>query len=172
MSKTTYCPNIDIFNIEKYTFTAEQLIRPLCFINRYGGDTIRPLSVAEHSFKLSKAKEVEEAGLVRAALLHDKSEAVMGCDLKRPVKERCPEFQDIEERIQRHIFRLWNEPWENMERLYEFDLRICEDESTQLRWDHPGYGYKPLGVQFSKSEASWQVWYDLMIERCARYGIR
>lgn len=122
-------------------------IHALANISRYTGHTKRPLSVLEHSYRLARNKQVRLRGLSRAALLHDFNEAVTN-DLPRPFKAALPEFCIMEESIQRLIFAHWNEPWENMALLEEFDHQICIDEMTQLYpckiepWD------EPLGVHF------------------------
>ena len=162
---------INPFEIEQYEFTAKDFIRPLCFLNRYTGHTKRPLSVAEHSYKLSTAYEVVDMGLARAALLHDFNEALTN-DLPFPFKTALPEYCAFEERVQRHIFKVFNEPWENMERLKIYDRRICQDEMMQLFDEPRDIGMASLGIRFSKVESHWQVWEELLTDRCAEYGIR
>lgn len=161
---------VDPFHIENVHLTAKMFIKPLCMLNRYTGHTIRPLPVAEHTYKLSKSKAVVAARLERAALLHDFNEALTN-DLPRPFKQALPDYVAFEERVQRYIFAWYNEPWENMEALKEFDFRICQDEMQQL-FDEPfDLGVEPLDVSYPATEQHWTVWEQLLTERCAEFGI-
>lgn len=128
--------------------------RALCMISRYTGHTLRPYTVGEHSFRLAEAKQVKEAGLSRAAVLHDFSEAIFN-DMASPVKREMPEYSAAETRLQRRIFTHWNEPWENMNRLMEFDHRICLDEMLSL-FDGVTPWCEPLGVFVPQTEFHWK----------------
>lgn len=157
---------IDLSNIESYEFTPEELARPISMVNRYSGGLIRPLSVAEHSFKLSGAPQVVERKLSRAALIHDLNEGIM-TDLINPMK-RDPQFKpylELEEKVQRHLFNMFGIPWSEMEELIEFDRRICEDEVNQLRPGGRGFGYEPLGVKYDPNEDyHWTYWFQKIKE--------
>lgn len=161
---------VDPFNIQNYTFTAKDFIRPLCLLNRYTGHTVRPIPVAEHSYKLSIAPEVVAAELERAALLHDFNEALTN-DLPYPFKAALPDYQSFEEQVQRHIFKVFNEPWENMEKLKPFDRRICQDEMMALFSEPFDLGLEPLGVEYTTDEQHWSVWEELLTNRCLQFGI-
>ncbi len=163
--------DIDLREIEKYEFKITDLFRPMSFLNRYGGHTFRPLSVLEHTYKLSLAPAVQDANLERAALAHDCSEGLM-VDLPRPIKNELPDYVTLEERIQRHLFNQWGIPWSEMEELAQFDSRICQDETTQLRPNHGGYGMEPLGVSFDlHSNVPWYAWLDLATLRAKEYDL-
>ena len=145
MSSILICSGrlIDPFEIEKYHFTAEELIWPLGNLCRYSGQISRFFCVAEHECHLI---EKVPKKLKRAAALHDLNEGLTN-DLPRPFKQRLPDYVRFEERVQRHIFNIFGEPWENMQALAEYDHRICQDEMQQLFTPAYDLGVKPLGVE-------------------------
>lgn len=134
---------VDPFNLSGVKLELEELIRPLAKLNRYTGHTNRFYSVAEHTVHLINAVPV---GLKRAAALHDLNEGLTN-DLPHPFKARLLDFVTFEESVQQHIFRQFDEPWENMVLLTAFDRRICADEMAQLfEPPHLIENMKPLGV--------------------------
>lgn len=134
---------VDPFQIENYSFTMEELIHPLCQLARYTGHGKAPYTVAEHTHHLI---QYVPKHLKRAVALHDLNEGLTN-DLPRPFKQKLPEYCEFEERVQRHIFALFEEPWENMDAIKEYDFRICQDEMNYLfpnGWD---LGVEPLGIE-------------------------
>lgn len=81
----------------------------LALINRFGGTTEEPLSVAEHSVRVSRILPPEHA---LWGLLHDAHEAYTGVDLPRPVKRLVPGWKEMEERIQAAVCRHFGLPLE------------------------------------------------------------
>ena len=70
-------------------------------INRWGGHTRKPYSVAQHSvlvagFLLTEGASRETA---RAGLLHDSTEAYMGGDIVSPIKRNVAALMDLESGI-------------------------------------------------------------------------
>jgi len=133
---------VDPFNLEGVVFSIEELIKPLAKICRYTGNTKGHFSVAEHEVHLINKVP---AGLKRAAALHDLNEGVTN-DLAHPYKARLTDFVEFEVAVQKHIFRQFNEPWENMTLLHQYDRRICADEMLQV-FEEPYVleGVEPLG---------------------------
>ena len=76
----------------------------LSMLCRFGGHCNRFYSVAEHSFRVSKA--IEEAGGTKdemfAGLMHDAAEAYVG-DMVWPVKQAMPEYKRIEKLVEQAI---------------------------------------------------------------------
>lgn len=136
---------IDVLDIEKFEFTIDDFCHPLSMINRYTGNTKQPYSVAEHSTLGSRLPIVVEKGLARAFLLHDCSEVFVN-DIPSPVKRQLPAYVEMEERIQRHIFANFDEPWENMEALTPYDKRMCQDEMLQVFDEPKDIGREPVGL--------------------------
>jgi uncharacterized protein len=136
---------VDVLNIEATKFDIYDFAHALAQINRYTGNTVRPYSVSEHSTKGSLNQEVIDAGLARAFLIHDCSEVLVN-DVPRPVKRQIPEYEAIEEDIQKWIFQCFNEPWENMEKLAKYDRRMCQDEMMQIFAMAHDIGLESMGV--------------------------
>ncbi len=89
--------------------------------SRWGGQTRTRYSVAQHSLVVARIVQTELEGItgataftqggglsvgrklvlraVRLALVHDASEAYTG-DLAKPLKNECPDFRQIEDRLQ------------------------------------------------------------------------
>lgn len=135
---------VDPFDLASTRLSAEVLLKPLAKLCRYTGQVNRFYSVAEHTVHL--INNVPDH-LRRAVALHDLNEGLTN-DLPRPFKQRLVEYVDFEKQVQQHIFRWFDEPWENMEAIAEYDFRICADEMAQLFDDPwvPSGNPKPLGV--------------------------
>lgn len=138
---------IDPMKIEDYEFSIAELAHPICIMPRYSGQTWAPYTVGEHTVHLSKIVPPE---LRRAALLHDMNEGLTN-DLPNPFKAALPDFAAMERRVQRHIFNLFDEPWENMEALEPFDRGICVDEMAQVF----AYPYRKEGKPFGVTVRFW-----------------
>lgn len=84
----------------------EHIAHALAAVNRFGGHSIAPYSVATHSRLCAEvaASEGHTSDVVLAVLLHDASEAYLG-DVVRPLKNMLPGYREIEERVQSAIWR-------------------------------------------------------------------
>lgn len=137
---------VDPFNLDINTITIEELLKPLAKLCRYTGQMSFDgfYSVAEHTVHLINKVPVH---LQRAAALHDLNEGLTN-DLPRPFKTKLPEYVAFETAIQKQIFARFDEPWEHMLELAEWDFNICADEMAHL---FDGWvlrsGMKPLGVK-------------------------
>lgn len=159
---------IDPFRITSYDFTSKDFAHPLSLLNRYTGHTKRPYSVAEHSVRLSLAVPDK---LKRAAVLHDFNEALTN-DLPFPFKSNLPDFVRFETMVQRHIFDIFDEPWENMVALHEYDRRICVNEMKVL-FDVPcGPKLEPLDIDISEEDYGWKYWRYRLQKQCSELGLR
>lgn len=138
------CRLVDPFNLAATKLTVAELIPPLAKLCRYSGHVNRFYSVAEHTVHLINKVP---AGLKRAAALHDLNEGLTN-DLPRPFKRKLPQYVEFEELVQRQIFDMLGEPWENMKLIGPYDYRICADEMAQL-FDVPYVlpDAEPLGVK-------------------------
>lgn len=123
--------------------TLMDIAQGLCMANRYGGQTMVPYSVAQHSVLL--AMHVPKP-LKRYALMHDASEYILG-DMIRPAKSLMPDYKATENRLSERIYNKYGVV--PMSELTEYDIRITLDEVKVVQ---PGRKlkmedeYAPLGV--------------------------
>lgn len=160
---------IDPFRLSMARLSRSVFTRSLSMLPRYTGHTEYPYTVGQHSLSLAASREVKAAGLCRAALLHDFSEALFN-DLASPVKRQLPEYMEAETKAQKTIFEWWGEPWVNMTRLHEFDTRICVNEMRVLFNRPTEHWAEPLQAHVYP-ETQWRVVYDLFEAACDEQGI-
>ena len=148
MNTSIYLHNgrlIDLMNIDKYDFTMADFCHPLALLNRYTGHTKAPYSVAEHSVLGSRIVGVIQNKIDRAFLIHDLNEALMN-DLSSPFKRLMPEYCEFEIKVQKHLFRVFDEPWANMEAVSYYDKNMCQDEMMQVFKTPIDIGREPQGI--------------------------
>lgn len=158
---------IDPLQISRYHFDIEELIHPICMLARYGGQTKAPYYVGEHTCKLY---DVVPDSVKRCALLHDMSESIM-VDMPRPIKHELPQYVELEEKIQEHIFWLFREPWANMAVLKPYDDNMCIDEMDQVfdvPFKRPGK-HKRLGITVEFWD--WKKCKNELTARCKQEGL-
>jgi hypothetical protein len=152
---------VDPFDLQAGDFSLSATAHSLSLLNRYTGHTRIPLSVAEHSVMLST---VVPPKLARAAIIHDMSETLTN-DLPNPFKKALPEYVAMEDKVQRWLFELLEEPWDNYIELKPYDRNICADEMRQYMSYEPD-GLVPFGItypEWSYTEAAFQF-YDRALE--------
>ncbi len=110
----------DLLEPEDYEYCIDEIAEALSNICRYTGHVKKFYSVAEHSVLVSKLVPTR---LALAALLHDSSEAFVG-DVSSPLKKLLPEYQVIEERIQRAIANYYDVPFPFPKEIHEADKRM------------------------------------------------
>lgn len=142
---------IDLSNIEAHDFEHKDFTHALSIINRYTGNTLWPYSVGQHTLLGAQSKEVKDAGLSRAFFLHDFSEVLCN-DLPSPLKRILPEYCDFETRIQKHLYNVFDEPWENMEKINSFDRRMCQSEMAVLFNPGKDIGLEPMDVHIGQMD--------------------
>jgi len=99
----------DFENLEANSICIEDIAHALANQVRFNGHTRKFYSVAQHSWWVSKAMERTYTGKsdpepLLVGLLHDASEAYLG-DCVRPLKQRLPEFQNLEAQVEALIWR-------------------------------------------------------------------
>ena len=105
-------------------------------------------SVAQHS--IACAKEAIERGLPReivlGCLLHDASEAYLS-DVTRPVKKDLPYYMEVEDKLQRLIWRHFigrDLTGAELDQIFEIDDQMLSMEFHQLMPEEEGDGYHML----------------------------
>jgi hypothetical protein len=134
----------------------EDIAHQLSLVNRFGGATVYPYSVAQHSLlceALARNIFPGRRNLKRWALLHDAPEYVLG-DMVRPVKVQLPSYGEMEDRLMSVVAtRFQLDPLENTDAadLKYIDNLACVIEKhyllpNSLEWYGmptfvPGYGF-------------------------------
>lgn len=129
------------------------LAHHLALINRFGGATDQPYSVAQHSVHV--ADQFDEPVVALCALLHDGGEGYLGFDPMRPIKHALSGVAAAERRIARQIALRFDlpfnpaspHPWPAA--VHAVDDRILLDECRD-RMARPPAGWaitgEPLGI--------------------------
>jgi|SRR5579871_6166525 len=105
---------------------------------RWGNHCKRFYSVAEHSIECMNAAMrlyPDEIGLPFQCLIHDAPEAYLK-DIPSPLKNLIPEYEKIEENIQRAICKRFGVSYPHNAKVKEIDKMILEEEwqNKMLRW--------------------------------------
>jgi len=129
---------------EPHKIEVQDLAHTLSQINRWGGHTREPYSVAQHSVEV--AGVLRERGHERKAawgLLHDATEAFMGGDIVSPIKRRIPELMEMEAGIANAVTSRFGLPPGALE---DHDVKAADrfllaweyrDLMPQTRFDRP-----------------------------------
>lgn len=102
-----------------------QALSQLC---RYGGQSIRFYSVAEHCVHVANHAPTE---LKLTALLHDASEAYL-CDIIRPIKSFLTNYLEIEAGLERAIAERFGLVYPWAPEVKRLDTAILADERDQI----------------------------------------
>lgn len=133
----------------------EDIAGALSKLCRYGGQSLRFYSVAEHCVHVANAAPV---GRKLEALLHDASEAYLS-DVIRPIKSHLSNYLEIEAGLERAIAQRFGlaHPWSDQ--VKRLDTAILADERDQVMapppvaW--PQTTEPPLGVTLHCWSPGW-----------------
>lgn len=128
---------------EEYDYTIQEIGHVLARVCRFAGHLEEHYSVAQHSALVAEEVSLvypdSSRALLRAALLHDASEAFL-LDIPRPMK-RLPGFEayrELEDRTQRAILRRFGlEDWHEHAAIKGADMRLLRAEKAAIRPQHP-----------------------------------
>ena len=136
----------------------------LALVNRFGGATPIPISVAQHSVFVSRLCDNTKDDL--QALLHDASEAYLG-DVPKWLKESTPfdAYRELEKQIQRMIFITFGCDPEVADRVVDADRLMVRYEAWRmlpsvLRHMHPSkqHAYSRPNEDEIKQVGYWYPW--------------
>lgn len=135
---------VDLENPDPATINWTDIMVHLSHINRYFGGTKRPLSVLEHSVKLSYATAViynfheDRTDLVWEALFHDAHEAYLG-EMVRMVKRHpaMAYYRELEDKMDRAIREKFDLPPVMSPELKVLDMAIPRVEVASGLFLHP-----------------------------------
>lgn len=122
---------IDLLNPTPDMFLIEDIAASLSKICRFTGHCDRFYSVAEHS--LNGAKALHSINILWAYefLLHDAHEAYVG-DLHTNLKKICPDYQHIEQEIDRIIRKKFGLPLDMTPEVKKMDLIMLATEKRDI----------------------------------------
>lgn len=139
----------------------KDITHALSMICRFGGHSRYFYSVAQHSLNVMKMMKDDgyTTDIILYGLLHDASEAYLG-DIPRPLKQMLPEYEIIEEKLQKVI-------WEHFKKQYglpipgstQLSLVKTYDDyalsmeakalfSNSTKWELPPYPKRLNGIYF------------------------
>ncbi|WP_272976002.1 hydrolase [Deinococcus geothermalis] len=103
----------DLLNPDPATIHPQDIAVALSRQPRFGGHTLRPYSVAQHSLVVAHLLQITGHGpaVVLQGLLHDATEAFV-VDVPRPLKALLPEYRVIEDRVWRAVAARFDLPAE------------------------------------------------------------
>lgn len=121
---------------------------------RFAGHTLRFYSVAQHSVHVSYNCDPADA---LAGLLHDAAEAYL-VDMPKPVKKFLPEYQMIEDRVQRAIFETFGLSTIEPSSVKRADARMLATEGRDVcapGWEFWGLTEKPYDFHIVPMGQEW-----------------
>jgi len=134
---------VDVFHIQPGDVTIEDIAHALSYLNRFGGHTPYPYSVAQHSvFAAYLAVRIygDRPNIVFKVLMHDIQEGVGCVDIPSPIKVHCPDYQRVELTVEsqlREQFQCVVVDAEEQDALHYCDKLACELEQAVIRGQEP-----------------------------------
>ena len=113
----------------------EDIAHALSLMNRYGGHTLFPYPVGQHSVILSYLVDPQFSFL---ALMHDASEAYL-CDIPRPVKYDLTNYTSIEDNLMKIISIKYKFVWPMPPEIKHADNRMLTTEKAQVLSPGPSW---------------------------------
>ena len=121
---------------------------------RSNGQTKRFHSVGRHSQHVSAWLEHHEPLIQAWGLLHDAAEAYLG-DMVRPIKQRMPDFQAIEDRLLQCIAKRFDLVWPIPDVVFDADDIVLATEFRDLMQSPP---QTPLRMQPIPPLPGWNAY--------------
>lgn len=127
----------DFLEPEKCSFSLSVIAHALSNICRFGGHCPEFYSVAQHSVYVSQLVPPEHAF---AGLMHDAGEAFVG-DVCKPLKVLISEYSQIEERVEKALFKKFGLELSLHESVKEADVVMLATEQKQLFGNEDVWGF-------------------------------
>lgn len=125
---------VDVFNIKKEDISKEIIIKGLCRINRFLGQTTYPYPVASHiigGYRYLK-KINADVKYLKEWVLHEAYEAYTGVDLPSPLKAILKEYKDGENQALKIVSEVFKSESINSDYIKGIDKRIMISEALIL----------------------------------------
>lgn len=154
--ETVYEDDIDIIDIA----------HALGMVCRYSGHAKSFFSVAEHSVIVS---HLVPKGFELAGLLHDASEAYL-TDVPRPIKPMIPYYKELEENLEKVIFKKYEIPFPVPPEVKEVDNRMLKTEYDQImfhgphEWQFFGEAFENVKIECWSPEVAKQKFLERFYE--------
>lgn len=113
-------------NIEESVIDIRDIAWSLAHTFRYNGHTSKPWSVGQHSLLVSDLCLDVTSEAMMHGLMHDAAEAYIG-DMVGPLKRRFPEFKEIEQQTEDHIFN-----WFGISRDHKDTVKYADLQALKL----------------------------------------
>lgn len=142
----------------------EDIAHALSIVNRFGGHSANPYSVAQHSVLVSRICPEEYA---LCGLLHDATEAYIG-DVVTPLKVLLPEFKTIENNLWTVIAEKYDLPVEMPKEVKDADgIALATEFKSLMASKSPGpwaLYHEPL-KDYRVFPLHWAVAKDIFLAR-------
>lgn len=166
---------VDPFHPDSSQIHPDDLFHALTQINRFGGHTKIPYTVAEHSLLVMAILKVQghDETVQLQGLMHDAAEAYMG-DVPTPIKVMWPEYSQAEGRLLHVIFDKMGIPWwtdEQRRVVHDADQMALHVEARVLMplkvWKVPEVDFELiLQAHMAKGKLGMRYWYEMLHAVC------
>lgn len=120
---------LDVFDPDPECIKIEDIAHALSHQPRFGGHLPKLYSVAQHSVHCAElARDPHKL----AALLHDASEGLGLLDLPKPIKNRMPEYQIVEEKLMQCVASKFGFEWPLSDEVKRIDQEMLKTEWNAL----------------------------------------
>lgn len=126
---------LDVFNPDPEMIHIEDIANGLSQMPRFAGQLPVFYSVAQHSIRC--CQKSKDPILRKSLLLHDASEAYL-CDIPKPIKNRLPDYQKLEENLMKVIAEKFGIGFPLSPSVKDIDRLMLEEEWNALMMEQRG----------------------------------